>query len=188
MTVPRLLCIFGAPGAGKDTVIAELGKHLSLVRIPRRTTKPNTRQEADGISFRFSTDAEFDRVESDMIYVQRHAGYRYGIERRFLHDRLAAAAGRQPLLMSNIEEALAIHAQDPTVLLAYLTAPTPEEAERRIRERPDDPLEIEKKVAGVQRNLARFSALSDVEKSKIHVVVNDTVDHAVSQILQLLSS
>jgi len=186
----KLLCIFGGPGAGKDTVIEALGKELPIVRIPRMVTKPNTRNEEDGVVYRFVSEDEFTAVESDMIYVQHHGGYRYGIERDYLLRRWAEISdeGQQPLLMSNIEEALAVHGALPDVLLVFITAPSVEEAERRVRQRPDDPRETEKKVAGILRNHERFEALSPEAKGLIHVVINDEVPNAVRAIRELITT
>lgn len=187
----KLLYLFGGPGAGKDTVIDELGKLIQLARIPRLTTKPNTRNEQEGVIYRFVSEEEFDAREGRLFFVQRHAGYRYGIERDYLSERWKAisAEGKQPIMMGKIDEGLAVRAMDPeNVILVYLAAPSAEEAERRVLGRLDDPAERQKKIEDIRvgRKHAEAILSSKADGYKIKVVINDELPNTVQQVAALL--
>jgi guanylate kinase len=88
--------------------------------------------------------------------------------------------GNDVVLEIEVQGARQVHALDPEALLIFVVPPSPEEQERRLRGR-GDPEEI------VLRRLAKAAEETDAARELGAIeVVNDDLDRAVAEILQII--
>ena len=172
--------ITGTSGEGKST----LAKRL-LERVPElalaisATTRDRRPGEVDGRDYWFLSEEEFDRRLADgdfLEYVDLPWGesYRSGTLWSEL-DRIAAD-GRAPLLELETNGARAVRDRVPGSVTIFVTAPSFEELERRLRARgTETPGEIEERIAAAREQLARAGEFH-------YRVVNDDLERAVDEL------
>jgi guanylate kinase len=145
------------------------------------TTRPRRPAEIDGKHYWFLTAEEFDRklAEGEFLeYVTFPWGQRSGTLRSEI-DRIRAA-DRIPLL--DLETAGALRVQEivPDAVTIFVTAPTFEELERRLRARATESAgEIGERLALARHQLEQAGRFD-------HVVVNDDLDRAAEEVLEIV--
>src|SRR5436189_2668337 len=143
------------------------------------TTRPQRPGEVDGRDYWFISEEEFDRklAEDDFLeWVQLPwgPGYRSGTLLSEL-ERIRAE-GRSPLLEIETGGALAVRDRVPGSVTIFVTAPSKEELEQRLRSRATESKgEIEERLNVAQRQLALESEFS-------HKIVNDDFDRALDEL------
>lgn len=146
------------------------------------TSRPARDGEVEGVDYHFVTREEFERVrdaggflEWFDVYGQLKGTPRAPVE-------AALAAGRDVLLEIDVQGALAVKDRFPDALLVFLTAPSREEQEARLRGRgTDDPEQLARRLETARAEEAlvdRFDA----------VVVNDDVERAVGEVAAILEA
>jgi guanylate kinase len=179
-TVRPVFVITGTSGEGKST----LAKHL-VQRLPElelaisATTRPRRPGEEDGRDYHFLSAEEFNRrLEAgeflEWVELPWGDGYRSGTLWSEL-DRIAAG-GHSPLLEIETGGALAVRDRVPAAVTIFVTAPSKEELERRLRSRATESEgEIEERLDIAQRQLA-------LEKEFQHTIVNDVLERALDEL------
>jgi guanylate kinase len=179
-TVRPVFVITGTSGEGKST----LAKHL-VQRLPElelaisATTRPRRPGEEDGRDYHFLSAEEFDRrLEAgeflEWVELPWGEGYRSGTLWSEL-DRIASG-GHSPLLEIETGGALAVRDRVPAAVTIFVTAPSKEELERRLRSRATESEgEIEERLDIAQRQLA-------LEKEFQHTIVNDVLERALDEL------
>jgi guanylate kinase len=179
-TVRPVFVITGTSGEGKST----LAKHL-VHRLPElelaisATTRPRRPGEEDGRDYHFLSAEEFDRrLEAgeflEWVELPWGEGYRSGTLWSEL-DRIASG-GHSPLLEIETGGALAVRDRVPAAVTIFVTAPSKEELERRLRSRATESEgEIEERLDIAQRQLA-------LEKEFQHTIVNDVLERALDEL------
>jgi guanylate kinase len=179
-TVRPVFVITGTSGEGKST----LAKHL-VQRLPElelaisATTRPRRPGEEDGRDYHFLSAEEFDRrLEAgeflEWVELPWGEGYRSGTLWSEL-DRIASG-GHSPLLEIETGGALAVRDRVPAAVTIFVTAPSKEELERRLRSRATESEgEIEERLDIAQRQLA-------LEKEFQHTIVNDVLERAFDEL------
>ena len=179
-TVRPVFVITGTSGEGKST----LAKHL-VQRVPElelaisATTRPRRPGEEDGRDYHFLPAEEFDqRLETgdflEWVELPWGEGYRSGTLWSEL-DRIASG-GRSPLLEIETGGALAVRDRVPAAVTIFVTAPSKEELERRLRSRATESEgEIDERLDVAQRQLA-------LEKEFQHTIVNDDLERALDEL------
>jgi guanylate kinase len=172
--------ITGTSGEGKST----LAKHL-VARIPElelaisATTRPRRPGEEDGRDYWFISQEEFDRRVAagdflEWVELPWGEGYRSGTLWSEL-DRIAAG-GHSPLLEIETGGALAVRERVPAAVTIFVTAPSREERERRLRSRATESHgEIEERMGIAERQLA-------LESEFRYRIVNDDLDRALAEL------
>jgi guanylate kinase len=174
--------ITGTSGAGKGTLERAL-----LERIPElelavsATTRRRRPGEVDGREYWFISDEEFDRklaAGEFLEYVEFPWGQRSGTLRSEI-DRIVST-GRVPLLDLETEGALDVKRTVPGSVTVFVTAPTFEENERRLRERATESEgEIDERLDLARRQLGQADEFD-------HVVVNDDLERAVGEVAAIV--
>jgi guanylate kinase len=172
-----VIVVTGTSGAGKGTIeriLLERNPELELaVSATTREQRPN---EVDGKHYWFLSDEEFDRRLAEkgfLEYVTFPWGQRSGTLRSEI-DRIRAA-GRVPLLDLETDGALYIEKQVPGAVTIFVTAPTFEELEQRLRARDTESAgEIGERLALARQQL-------ELAEEFDHVIVNDDLERAASE-------
>jgi guanylate kinase len=172
-----VIVVTGTSGAGKGTIeriLLDSFPELELaVSATTREQRPN---EVDGRHYWFLTDEEFDRRLEErgfLEYVTFPWGQRSGTLRSEI-DRIRAA-GRVPLLDLETDGAGYVQRTVPGTVTIFVTAPTFEELERRLRARATESAgEI-----GERLTLAREQL--ELADRCDHVIVNDDLERAADE-------
>jgi guanylate kinase len=172
-----VIVVTGTSGAGKGTlerILLDTFPELELaVSATTREQRPN---EVDGRHYWFLSDEEFDRRLAEkgfLEYVTFPWGQRSGTLRSEI-DRIRGA-GRVPLLDLETDGALYVRKRVPGAVTIFVTAPTFEELERRLRARATESAgEIGDRLALARQQLELADEFD-------HVIVNDDLERAADE-------
>ncbi|MDQ3777272.1 MAG: guanylate kinase [Actinomycetota bacterium] len=180
--VSPVIVVTGTSGAGKGSI-----ERILLERLPKlelaisATTRARRPNETDGEHYWFITDDEFDRRLEErgfLEYVTFPWGQRSGTLRSEI-ERIRAR-GRVPLLDLETDGALYVQKTVPGATTIFVTAPTFEELERRLRERATESSgEIGDRLALAREQLEQAHRFD-------HVIVNDDLDRAAGEVLEIV--
>jgi guanylate kinase len=173
--------VTGTSGAGKGTLERALLERVQELELAvSATTRPRRPNEEDAVHYYFLSDEEFDRlIERDefvewVTFIHQRSG-----TLRSEIDRIRAA-GRIPLLDLEPQGALKIRDTVPGSVTIFVTAPTFEELERRLRERATESAgEIEERL-----ELAR--AQLEQQDEFDYLIVNDDLERAVEELVAIV--
>jgi guanylate kinase len=180
----KLFVITGPSGAGKGTLIRELLRRRPDLEIAvSATTRPRRPGEQEGRDYYFMSEEEFDeRVAAGeflehVVYV---SGQRYGTLNREV-DRILAA-GRSCILELETQGAREVARVRPGTVTIFVAAPSFEELERRLRDRATESAgEIGERLELARRQM-------EEAKDFDHVVLNDNVARAVSELARIIGA
>ncbi|GMQ86757.1 MAG: guanylate kinase [Acidimicrobiia bacterium] len=176
-----LLVVSGPSGVGKSSVVDGVLERSGAAFSVSATTRDARPGEKDGEDYFFVTEARFDELvaSDELLEWAGYGGRRYGTPRAPVVDRLAA--GQDVLLDIENEGAHQVRAAYPGAVLLFILPPSLEELERRLRERGDTSQE------DVDRRLGLASQqIEDATETFDHLVVNDDLQSAISQVLSIL--
>ena len=183
-TVRPVFVITGTSGEGKSTLARDLVERLPELELAvSATTRPRRPGEKDGRDYWFLSEEEFDRRLQageflEWVELPWGEGYRSGTLWSEL-DRIASG-GHSPLLEIETGGALAVRDRVPAAVTIFVTAPSKEELERRLRSRATESEgEIEERLDIAQRQLA-------LEKEFQHTIVNDVLERALDELEEIV--
>ena len=182
-----LLIVFSGPsGVGKGTVIKELMKReeLNLVYSISMTTRQAREGEIDGVNYFFVNEEEFKEAiaNNELLEHACFVGNYYGTPKKYVEQQ--RAAGKNVLLeieTVGAKQVLEMCKDDPGCLSIFITPPSIEELERRIRGRQTETEElIQKRVARARQELLETKYYKHVVNN---VIVEDTANEVANIIL-----
>jgi guanylate kinase len=172
--------ITGTSGEGKSTLAKQLVDRVPGLELAvSATTRPRRPGEEDGRDYWFLSEEEFDRRLAageflEWVELPWGEGYRSGTLWSEL-DRIAAE-GHSPLLEIETTGALAVSERVPDAVTIFVTAPSREELEKRLRSRATESEgEIDERLDVAERQLA-------LEPKFRHTIVNDDFDRALAEL------
>jgi guanylate kinase len=182
--VRPVFVITGTSGEGKSTLAKRLIERVPELELAiSATTRPRRPGEEDGRDYWFLSGEEFDRrLEAgdflEHVELPWGEGYRSGTLSSEL-DRIASG-GHSPLLEIETGGALAVRDRVPAAVTIFVTAPSKEELERRLRSRATESEgEIDERLDVAQRQLA-------LEKEFQHTIVNDDLERALDELEEIV--
>lgn len=177
-----MVVVSGPTAVGKGTVVAALQRaHPEIVVSRSATTRPPRPGERDGVEYDFVDDDEFDRLVASgglLEWAVVHNSHRYGTPRRMVEE--AVAEGRTVVLEIDMQGARQVRESYPRAEHIFLAPPSWAELVRRLVGRgTETPEQQERRLRTARTELASAGEFDAV-------VVNDTVEHAVESLVQLL--
>ena len=174
--------VSGPTAVGKGTVVgALLRRHPEIVVSRSVTTRPPRPTERDGIDYDFVTPAQFDElVDGDGLleWAVVHNSHRYGTPREPVEK--AVADDRTVILEIDLQGARQVRETYPQATQIFLGPPSWDELVHRLIGRGTETHEQrERRLQTARVELANANEFDAV-------VVNDTVDHAVASLVELL--
>lgn len=178
-----LVILSGPSGSGKDTILSELARRESDVRISISLTTRTPREwEDDGKNYYFVDEAFFMRkLESGQIleYAQYGNNY-YGTPKAPVDQWLEE--GKTVVLKIEVQGAEKIRQIYPDAVSIFLMPPSMKTLEDRLRRREtEDEDEINRRLS---------IALGEIKRSVEYdyYVINDVVSYAVSDICAIIQA
>ena len=178
-----LVVISGFSGAGKGTVIKKLlsesNDYWLSVSMTTRAPRPG---EEDGKDYFFVTHEKFEQTiaENGLIEYAQFAGNYYGTPKAAVEQKINE--GKNVILEIEIQGARNIRKLYPESVLVFITPPTADELERRLKGRGT---ETEEKIAA---RLSRAFEESEGIDEYDYIVVNDDLDKCVTDVLATIDT
>jgi guanylate kinase len=133
---PLLIVLSGPSGAGKDAVLNQMkAAGYPAQFITTATTRPQRADEKDNVAYKFVSEKEFQRMlkNNELLEYANVYGNWYGVPREPI--KKALAAGKDTIVKVDVQGAATIKKIVPGAVFIFLTSPTIEELEVRLRER-----------------------------------------------------
>ena len=180
----RIVILSGPSGSGKTTVVSRLIE-LSPVRLVKSvsaTTRAPRPGERNGVDYHFLTDEDFRRRLDSEEFIEHaevfSSGFLYGTLRSEVEN--AWKQNGWAFLEIDVQGAMEVMQQYPEAVTIFLRTPSPEEFERRLRNRGTETESV------IQKRLATAAReLQSAHRYK-YIVVNDQLDRAVQEICEIL--
>jgi guanylate kinase len=178
----KLFVISAPSGAGKTTLVRRIVATRPDLNVSiSYTTRQARPGEQNGIDYFFLGRGKFERMRDAGAFLE-HAevfGNFYGTGRQQVGEH--CATGTDVLLEIDWQGARQVMANDPDCTSVFILPPSIEELEQRLRGRATD------NEAVIRRRLAE--AVDDISHwtEFDHVVINDELDRAVTDLLAILS-
>jgi guanylate kinase len=177
----KLVVISGPSGVGKGTIVKQLlKKDDSIVLSVSCTTRSPREGEVDGVNYFFITKEKFKQMiaEGGFLEYSNHFENYYGTPKFFVENMLEQ--GKSVILEIEVDGALNAKRVYPNALLIMVAPPTRQALVERLTGRGTESKEV------IEERLKR----ADYELSKSdkydYTIINDDLDTAVTQILNLI--
>jgi guanylate kinase len=177
------IVVSGASGAGKTTLCHNLiAREERLIFSVSATTRPARGSEEHGKDYFFVSAEEFERMKasSELVEWAEVHGKFYGTPRAWMDERIAE--GVSVLLDIDVQGGVQIMEAYPEAVSIFVVAPSMEVLEERLRNRKTD--------SGDSIEVRMKNAIWELEymQKYTYIVVNDTVDAAVSKMADIVSA
>ena len=170
----KLFVIAAPSGAGKTTLVqALLRKNPELRFSISYTTRPQRRNEADGVDYFFTSREQFAKLreQGEMLEHAEVFDNNYGTSRSQVAEYLAE--GNNVLLEIDWQGARQVRESMPECVTVFILPPSRRELERRLRGRGTDSSDvIERRLRDAVSDMSHWDEFD-------YVVVNDDLDQAV---------
>ena len=176
-----VLFVVSAPaGCGKDTILNELFKRSSSAGYAvSATTRAPREGEINGVHYHFLTVEDFKaKIQSgEVLEYTEYCGNFYGTLRKSVGDLLLQ--GKDAVLKIEVEGAMNIRKKFPDACLVFISPPSLEILEQRLRGRGT---ETEEKI--LERTAQAKTELKFAENYD-YLIVNDDLNEAVEDLLSV---
>ncbi len=183
MSQGRLFVISGPSGVGKDAVIEKVvAADPRIERSVSYTTRRPRPKERDGVDYSFVTRDQFQRLVDQGEFLE-HASYDgnlYGTSAQRVQE--LEQAGSDVILKIEVKGAEQVRSKLPNATFIFLAPPSMEELIRRTATRDTESAEERSARQVIAETEMKYASHYD------HVVVNDDLDRAVDEVLDIIRS
>lgn len=176
-----LVLYTGSSGVGKGTIMQELMRRDKNIRLSVSNTTRHPREgEIDGVHYNFVTKEQFESLIQKDGYLEyaEYCGNYYGTPKQQVEDLLSQ--GYDVFLEIEVCGGLQIMEKYPDVLSIFVLPPSMDTLEKRLRDRnTEDEETILERLGQAKREIG-------CKDKYRYVVVNDNLDDAVDEILDIL--
>ena len=172
--------VSGPSGVGKSTVLRALRRALDFGFSVSVTTRDPRPSEIDGVHYHFvSRDRFLELIDAnELVEWAEYGGHLYGTPIDSVKE--AREASDVVILDIELEGAKQVRSAFPDATLVWISPPSFEELERRLRQRGDtDEAAIERRLKRARGDMALAPSLFD------RIVVNGDVATAVAELLEI---
>ena len=174
------MAISGPSGVGKGTLVKELlKKRRDVAASVSCTTRAPREGERDGREYFFLTREEFLRRadRGEFLEYDEHFGNFYGMPKSFVREAL-----KEKSVILEIDVVGALNAKKffPECLLIMIVPPSEEELKKRLKGRRSETEEQ------IRNRLARIEYELSKKELYDYVVVNDTLENALSRLEEII--
>ena len=172
-----VIVLSGPSGVGKDCVLEEfVNIQPDVNRCVTVTTRAPRPGEESGKDYHFVSVEEFRRMDEEgefLEFAEVH-GNLYGTPRRWVEGQ--TAAGRDVVLKIDVQGGIAVKRQVPDAVMVFLSPPSIEELEKRLRSRlTESEAEVTKRLLDARSELAHILSYE-------YMIENDVVKEAASRL------
>ena len=183
MSAAAHLFVIAAPsGAGKTTLVKALvERHPELRFSISYTTRKKRRNETHGVDYLFVDDDAFEqlRANGDLLEYAEVFDNFYGTSRAQVEEHLAA--DHSVILEIDWQGARQVRESMPDSVSIFILPPSAEELERRLHDRRTDSARvIARRLRDAKSDMAHWDEFD-------HVIINDDLDDAVSELEAVLA-
>ncbi len=178
-----LFVISGPSGVGKDALIEKLvAQDPGIRRSVSYTTRAPRPGEKDGVDYSFVSREQFERLidEGEFLEYASYDGNLYGTSAHRVAD--LEAAGFDVILKIDVKGAEQVRQRLPGATFIFLEPPSMQELIRRSTTRQTESAEDRSARQMIAEVEMRYASHYD------HVVVNDDLDRAVVEVLDIIRS
>ena len=179
----KLFVVSGPSGVGKNTILNQIIARGNNVRYSISATSRAMRPgEVDGKSYYFVTRAQFEQMIADgeLLEFAEYVGNYYGTPLAPILE--ATEKGTDVVMDLDVVGALKVKARVPSAVLIFITAPSFEEIERRLRARGDVSPEL------MHERLERAHWEYTQAEKYDYTVLNDSVENATQKLLAIMQA
>ena len=182
---PQVVVFSGPSGVGKTTVVRRVMDEcpLPLTLSTSATTRQPRAGEVDGVDYHFLTKKEFLRRREAGDFFECFEVFGRGHWYGTLRDEVASslAARKWVVLEIDVNGAMQVIEQYPEAITVFVSPDSLAELERRLRGRATETEERIQRRLETARNELQF------KDRYRHVVVNDDVERAANEIIEILT-
>ena len=178
-----LVVISGFAGVGKGTLVKSLmEKYDNYALSVSMTTRAPRAGEQEGVSYFFVSREKFEQTiaEDGLIEYAEYVGNYYGTPKSYVEDQLSK--GKDVILEIEIQGALQIKEQYKDAVLLFITPPSAEVLEKRLRGRGTETDEV------IKKRLSRAKEESVGIEKYDYIVVNDKLEECVENVHRIISA
>lgn len=177
----KLVVYTGCSGVGKGTIMKELLKKNDNIRLSVScTTRPPRDEDKEGVTYYFVTKKEFDELKDKdgfLEYATFCDNY-YGTPKAPVDDMLNR--GYDVFLEIEVDGGMQVMDKRPDCISIFITPPSMEELERRLRGRGTEDEET------ILKRMERAKEEMEFKKFYKYNVLNDNAQRAADEILSIL--
>lgn len=178
-----LVVISGFSGAGKGTLVKKLMENYDNYALSiSMTTRDKREGEIDGVHYFFVDHKKFEQniINDGLLEYASYCGNYYGTPREYVENQMKA--GKDVILEIEVQGALQIKKKFPDTVLLFVTPPSAQELQRRLRGRQTD------SEQDIERRLARAKEEAEYIGKYDYLVINDSLDECVKSLNDIIVS
>ena len=179
----KLFIISAASGAGKTTIVKELLKKCSNLKVSiSHTTRKPRPSEVNGKDYFFTEITEFEKMIEEGLFLEYahcHGNF-YGTSKKSVHSLLEN--GTDVILEIDWQGAHSIKKIFPEAVSIFIMPPSLEILKERLIERNQDSLEvIETRMQSAEEEISHANEFD-------YVTINEELTHTVSELMKLFTA
>lgn len=182
MNKNKLIIISGPSGVGKSTIRDKIVKSNDKYWYSiSMTTRPPRENEKNGIDYYFVTKEEFSKniKNNNFIeYVEVYKDIFYGTPKNIIKEKLKE--NYTVILEIDVEGALKIKKEFPNAVLIFIAPPSTEELKKRLTNRKTN------SKKDIEERLNRSLKELEYQKYYDHIIINNNIDDAVQDIINII--